>query len=148
VHLRALLLLLACCVAACTTTAPPPPPPAPVAPPERPSFTQTGNASWYGSGHQGHATASGEPFDKNQLTAAHRTLPLNTIVRVTNVATHKTVKLKINDRGPFTGKRIIDLSERAARELGIVDDGVVKVKLEVYNSDQPPAGQDASAPSS
>jgi rare lipoprotein A len=93
-------------------------------------------------------TANGEPFDRNKLTAAHRTLPLNTVVRVTNLESHKTVKIKVNDRGPFTGKRIIDLSERAARELGIVDDGVAQVKLEVFQSDQPGADQAASVPTS
>jgi rare lipoprotein A len=82
------------------------------------------------------------------MTAAHRTLPLNTIVRVTNLETRKTVKIKVNDRGPFTGGRIIDLSERAARELGIVEDGVAQVKLEVFDSDQPGANQAASAPTS
>jgi len=146
VFLRASLLFLTCCLAACATVEPPPSPPAP--PSEQPSFTQTGAASWYGPGHEGHVTATGEPFDKNKLTAAHRTLPLNTVVRVTNLATHKTVKIKINDRGPFTGKRIIDLSEGAARELGIADNGVAQVKLEVFDSDQPGAGQAASVPSS
>jgi rare lipoprotein A len=146
VFFRVSLLFLACCVAACTTVVPPQLPPAP--PPEQPTFTQTGAASWYGRGHQGHATANGEPFDRNKLTAAHRTLPLNTIVRVTNLETQKTVKIKINDRGPFTGKRIIDLSERAARELGIVEDGVAQVKLEVFESDQPGADQAAGVPTS
>jgi rare lipoprotein A len=143
VVLRAAFLLLALCLAACGTipTPAPAPVPAPAPPLEQPTFTQLGVASWYGAGHQGHPTATGEPFDMNKLTAAHRTLPLNTIVRVTNVATRKTIKLKVNDRGPFTRGRIIDLSARAARELGISDDGLVQVRIEVFDSDQPRSGQ-------
>ena len=142
--LRASFLLFVFCLAACGTV-PTPPPPAPAPPPEQPTFSQTGAASWYGPGHQGHVTANGEPFDMNKLTGAHRTLPLNTIVRVTNTATNKTVKIKVNDRGPFTGGRIIDLSARAARELGVADDGVIQVRVEVFASDQPGAGRSTSA---
>lgn len=143
--LRGALFLLALCLAACGTVPTPAPAPAPAsapAPPlEQATFTQLGVASWYGAGHQGHPTATGEPFDMNKLTAAHRTLPLNTIVRVTNIATRKTIKLKVNDRGPFTRGRIIDLSARAARELGINDDGLAQVRIEVFDSDQPRSGQ-------
>jgi rare lipoprotein A len=139
VALRAALFLLALCLAACGTV--PTPAPAPAPPPEQPTFTQLGVASWYGPDHQGRPTATGEPFDMNKLTAAHRTLPLNTIVRVTNIATRKTIKLKVNDRGPFTRGRIIDLSARAARELGIGDDGLAQVRVEVFASDQPGSGQ-------
>lgn len=133
---RVTLLLLALGVAACSTTPPPAPPapaPAPVA--EQPSFTQTGVASWYGRDHQGKTTAQGERFDANKLTAAHRTLPLDTTVRVTNLANRKSVKVRINDRGPYAAGRVIDLSARAARELGI-DDGIARVRVEVFASDQ------------
>jgi len=133
---RVLFLLLALGVAACSTTpppAPPAPPPAPVA--ERPSFTQTGVASWYGRNHQGKKTAEGQPFDMNKLTAAHRTLPLGTTVRVTNLDNNKAVKARINDRGPYIAGRVIDLSARAAKELEI-DDGTARVRVEVFASDQ------------
>src|SRR4051794_15336802 len=115
---------------------PPPVPSAPPVPTEQPSFTETGGASWYGRGHQGKTTAQGERFDRNKLTAAHRTLPLDTTVRVTNVVNQKMVKVRINDRGPFVKARIIDLSERAARELEITEDGTAKVRIEVFASDQ------------
>ena len=90
----------------------------------------SGKASWYGRDFAGKPTASGEIFDENILTAAHRTLPLGTKVKVTNIANGKSVEVKINDRGPFSGNRIIDLSRAAARELGIIDDGVAEVRLE------------------
>ncbi len=102
---------------------------------ERPSFTQTGIASWYGRAHHGKTTAQGEPFDMNKLTAAHRTLPLDTTVRVTNLENHKTVKVRINDRGPYVAGRVIDLSARAAKELAIAD-GIARVRVEVFTSDQ------------
>lgn len=127
---RVTILLLALGVAACSTT---PPAPEPIA--ERPSFTQTGIASWYGRAHHGKTTAQGEPFDMNKLTAAHRTLPLDTTVRVTNLENHKTVKVRINDRGPYVAGRVIDLSARAARELAIAD-GIARVRIEVFSSDQ------------
>lgn len=89
----------------------------------------SGYASWYG---EPQMTASGERFDKNALTAAHRTLPLGTRVRVTNKRNGRSVVVRINDRGPFGGRgRIIDVSEAAARRLGMIDDGVVPVGLEV-----------------
>ena len=125
-------LLLALGVAACSTMPPPPPEPAPAPIAERPSFTQTGIASWYGRAHHGKTTAQGEPFDMNKLTAAHRTLPLGTWVRVTNTRNGRSVEVRINDRGPY-GKRgrIIDLSEAAARRLDMIDAGVVPVIVEV-----------------
>jgi len=92
---------------------------------------ETGQASWYGKAHQGELTASGERFDMNALTAAHRTLPFGTIVRVTHLKTGKSVKVRINDRGPFSKGRIIDLSYEAARRLGIVDRGTARVELTV-----------------
>ncbi|MBZ0130577.1 MAG: septal ring lytic transglycosylase RlpA family protein [Rhodobacteraceae bacterium] len=93
-----------------------------------------GAASWYGSEFQGRRTASGEKFDKESLTAAHPTLPFATLVRVTNESNGKSVVVRINDRGPFTGKRIIDLSQRAAQIIGIMHSGVGPVKLEILHA--------------
>lgn len=110
-----------------------PPPPAPVPPTttdERPQFMQVGFASWYGPGFHGNRTADGERFDMNALTAAHRTLPFNSYVRVTDLATGRSVIVRINDRGPYNRRRIIDLSARAARELGIAADGTARVRLD------------------
>lgn len=90
-----------------------------------------GAASWYGPKFQGRRTASGEKFDKENLTAAHPTLPFDTLVRVTNEANGKSVVVRINDRGPFSGKRIIDLSQRAAQVIGMMKTGVGSVKLDV-----------------
>jgi rare lipoprotein A len=87
-----------------------------------------GLASFYGSGQQ---TASGERFNPRAMTAAHRTLPFGTKVRVTNVRSGRTVTVRINDRGPFIPGRVIDLSEAAAEELGIVGRGIAKVKLDL-----------------
>lgn len=86
-----------------------------------------GLASWYGQELRGRPTASGEPFDPNGLTAAHRTLPFGSCVRVERVGTERSVEVRVNDRGPFIRGRIIDLSARAARELGI--SGVSLVRL-------------------
>lgn len=93
--------------------------------------TQSGLASWYGIKFQGRSTASGEPYNRHALTAAHKKLPLHTIVKVTNLATDQSVIVRINDRGPFVGKRIIDLSEAAARDIGYRNHGLTKVKIEV-----------------
>ena len=93
---------------------------------------QVGLATWYGGGLHGGPTASGERFDKHALTAAHRTLPMNTRVRVTNQRNGHSVIVRINDRGPYGSKqRIIDVSEAAARELGMIEAGVVPVRVEV-----------------
>lgn len=91
---------------------------------------QTGVASWYGDEWQGRITASGKPFDDNKLTAAHRTLPLNTRVRVTNLKTGRSVEVTITDRGPYADGRVIDLSKAAAKKLGMVKDGLVPVRIE------------------
>jgi rare lipoprotein A len=88
---------------------------------------QRGLASWYG---KGRGTASGERFDRRALTAAHRSLPMNTRVRVTNERNGRSVIVRINDRGPFARGRIIDLSEAAADRIGMKRDGVVPVKVE------------------
>jgi rare lipoprotein A len=90
-----------------------------------------GMASWYGAARDGHRTASGELFDKTLLTACHRTLPFGTLVKVIDVASGRSVVVRINDRGVLTPDRIIDLSSGAAEELGILRAGVAKVRLEV-----------------
>lgn len=95
--------------------------------------TTYGAASWYGLKFHGKPTASGEPFDSDDLTAAHPTLPFGTQVRVTNEANGKSVVVRINDRGPFAGKRIIDVSKKAAKRIGILERGVGRVKLEVLD---------------
>ncbi len=93
-------------------------------------FKQTGLASWYGRQFHGRKTASGETFDMNALTAAHRSLPLNCYVKVTNKNNGKSVIVKVNDRGPFHGKRVMDLSYGAAKQLGITSKGVGNVSIE------------------
>ncbi len=95
-----------------------------------PNYDEVGIASWYGSDFHGHATANGETFDRHELTAAHPTLPLPSIVRVTNLANHRQVELRVNDRGPFVGDRLIDLSEEAARELGFERQGLARVRVQ------------------
>ena len=111
-----------------------PPPPAvvheEVPDAEGPTVEQVGNASWYGPAQDGKETASGETFDQNKLTAAHRTLPLGTKAVVTNLENGKSVEVKINDRGPYAKGRKIDLSRAAARQIGMSTQGVAKVKIE------------------
>lgn len=97
---------------------------------DEPAFEQTGRASWYGPGFHGKKTASGERFDQNDLTAAHRTLPLGSEVTVKNPENGREVEVQINDRGPYVKGRVIDLSSKAADHLGIKDDGTAKVKIE------------------
>ena len=92
-----------------------------------------GLASWYGGKFQGRLTANGEVFDTNQLTAAHRTLPFGTLVRVTNPRNAQSVVVRINDRGPFVEGRVIDLSRAAAERIGIAAAGVAAVELEVVH---------------
>jgi len=93
---------------------------------------QVGTASWYGERFQGKQTASGEPFDMRDFTAAHPRLPLGTFVKVTNLRNGKAVVVRINDRGPVVDGRIIDVSYSAAQVLGFKDRGVQKVRLELY----------------
>jgi rare lipoprotein A len=92
-----------------------------------------GIASYYGGRFHGRKTASGERFNQNAMTAAHKTLPLGTKVRVTNLRNGETVDVKINDRGPYIKGRIIDLSKGAARRLGMIRSGTAKVRLEVVS---------------
>ncbi len=93
--------------------------------------TQTVWASWYGPYFEGRPTASGEIFRRDHMTAAHRYLPLGTRVRVTNPQTGESIVLRINDRGPFIGNRALDLSEGAARELGVLEQGVAQVQMQI-----------------
>jgi rare lipoprotein A len=97
----------------------------------RKGSVQVGMASFYGREFDGKPTSSGETYHANHLTAAHRTLPFNTIVRVTNLQNGKKVIVRINDRGPFVKGRIIDLSLAAANRLDMIDAGVVRVRVEV-----------------
>ncbi|MBE7381093.1 MAG: septal ring lytic transglycosylase RlpA family protein [Leptolyngbya sp. SIO1E4] len=97
------------------------------------SSVSTGRASWYGPGFHGRRTASGEVFNQNALTAAHRTLPFGTLVRVTNLNNSRQVVVRINDRGPFSHGRILDLSAGAAREVGLDRAGVGPIRLEVLS---------------
>jgi len=93
-----------------------------------------GFASWYGQRHQGLATASGEAFDMNKLTAAHRTLPFGTRLKVTNVENGRSVVVRVNDRGPWVNDRVLDLSQAAAKSLGMLGDGVTKVEIVVLGT--------------
>ena len=93
--------------------------------------THSGEASWYGPGFYGNRTASGEVFRRGTMTAAHRTLPFGTRVRVTNLWNGRKAVVRINDRGPFAGDRVIDLAHGAASELGLTSSGIAEVRLEV-----------------
>ena len=93
-------------------------------------FSQNGVASWYGRQFHGRKTASGETFDMNAMTAAHRSLPLNCYIRVTNKDNGKSVVVKVNDRGPFHGNRVLDLSYGAAKQLGMSSSGTGNVSIE------------------
>lgn len=94
-------------------------------------YYEVGIASWYGPGFDGNLTANGEIYDMEGISAAHKTLPFGTIVRVVEFDTGRSIVVRINDRGPFVEGRIIDLSKGAARELGIVDKGITKVGLRI-----------------
>jgi rare lipoprotein A len=100
-------------------------------------FTQRGRASFYGSWHEGKRTADGSRFRKDDFTAAHPTLPFGTVVRVTNAANGRTVKVRINDRGPRVKGRIIDLSVAAAHALAMGRRGLAYIRLKVLRADQP-----------
>lgn len=103
---------------------------------ERPRQKQRGLSSWYGKRFHGKKTASGEPFDMHAMTAAHRTLPLQSYVRVTNLANDRIVVVRINDRGPSRQSRIIDLSYGAAKALGFSKKGLTRVEVEVLPPDE------------
>ncbi|MFY9287180.1 MAG: septal ring lytic transglycosylase RlpA family protein, partial [Alphaproteobacteria bacterium] len=95
------------------------------------SYDETGIASWYGADFHNKMTANGEIFNKNELTAAHKTLPLPTLARVTNLDNGRSIVVRVNDRGPFSGARIIDMSQRAAQLLGFEMQGTAKVRVQV-----------------
>lgn len=118
----ALLPVLCALMFACRTTAPPPP---------KPSEVLHGVASWYGEEFAGRTTANGEIFDPQQLTAAHRTLPFGTVLDITNPKTQQTVRVRVNDRGPFIGGRVIDLSYAAAQQIGLIEPGIGQVDIKL-----------------
>ncbi len=117
------MLLTACAKPVAVVT----PPPGPVFV----GYEETGQASWYGQPYHGRRAASAEIYDMSQLTAAHRTLPFGTWVAVENLLNHRTVEVRITDRGPFRENRILDLSQAAAQVLGAVEPGVIPVRLHV-----------------
>ncbi|MHC8337514.1 septal ring lytic transglycosylase RlpA family protein [Pseudomonas sp. HLT2-19-2] len=96
-------------------------------------YDKTGVASYYGAKHQGKRTASGERFNKNSLTAAHRQLPFGTRVKVTNLNTDKSCVVRINDRGPHTRGRLIDVSHEAAEQLGMLRSGTARVRVQALD---------------
>lgn len=110
-------------------------PPVPVAP----GYTETGIASWYGHPYHGRAAANGEIYDMEKMTAAHRTLPFNTWVRVENLSNSKSVELRVIDRGPFIARRIIDVSHAAAVALDMIGPGTAQVRMVVIRAPEPPA---------
>ncbi|WP_339528931.1 septal ring lytic transglycosylase RlpA family protein [Pseudomonas mucidolens] len=97
-------------------------------------YDQTGTASYYGARHHGKKTASGERFNQHALTAAHRRLPFGTRVRVTNLANDRTVVVRINDRGPYTRGRLIDVSRKAAEQLGMLRSGTARVRVQALSN--------------
>ncbi len=98
------------------------------------TFYQDGTASWYGPNFVGRPTANGEIFDPSQLTAAHQTLPFDTLVRVTHLGNGRSVVVRINDRGPFVGRRVIDLSRAAAERINMIGSGTARVRLELLSA--------------
>lgn len=146
----ALLLITGCGHRARTAYTPPPPPitaqPAQPEAPEAPNgetprgrilYSEVGIASWYGPNFDGHRGANGKIYDEHAMTAAHRTLPLGSLIRVTNLGNGKSAMMRVTDRGPFVPGRILDLSRGAARRLGMLRSGVARVRLEVYESPKP-----------
>jgi rare lipoprotein A len=97
----------------------------------------SGVASWYGPNFHGKLTANGEVYDQHELTAAHRTLPFNTVVKVTNLDNGKSVTVRINDRGPYAHNRIIDLSHEAARQIDMIGPGTANVRVQLVSSEAP-----------
>jgi rare lipoprotein A len=103
----------------------------------RPLFEQQGEASWFGGAVEGRPGKSGEGVEPDQMVASHPTLPMDSVVKVTNLANGKSVEVKIVDRGPTAPGRTIDLSRKAARELGMTEKGTAPVRIEAYADDQP-----------
>lgn len=117
-----------------TTVALPPPPQPEPTPQAQLRAVQIGEASWYGPGFHGKVTSEGEIYDQNKLTAAHRTLPEGTQVKVTNLDNGKAVQVRVNDRGPYVKGRVIDVSRGAAKALEMTEEGTTQVKVEVLSS--------------
>jgi len=150
-------LLIVLLLAACSSAAPPPPPykgdysrsigrPYQIngvwyQPRYEPNYDQVGIASWYGSRFHGRQTASGQIYNMYEMTAAHTTLPLGTRVHVTNLENGRSLELLINDRGPFVGGRIIDVSKRAAKELGFQRAGTARVRVQIAENVPAPAAR-------
>ncbi|HEY5175193.1 MAG TPA: septal ring lytic transglycosylase RlpA family protein [Terriglobales bacterium] len=111
--------------------------PTPVPRGTKPIYVETGLASWYGPPYHRHRGANGETYDQNSMTAAHRTLPMNSVVRVTNLATGHSATMRITDRGPFVEDRIIDLSLAAAKAVDVWRPGTAAVKVEVISAPAP-----------
>lgn len=109
--------------------------------PDVSSFKQSGRASWYGKRFNGRKTASGERYNMHAMTAAHKTLPLASYVRVTNTSNQKSVVVKINDRGPYVRGRVIDLSYAAARELGLQTAGTAHVQIQGLTQEEAQASR-------
>jgi rare lipoprotein A len=140
--LTAFIALCGCGHKSKVATAPTPPAPAPhshatPAIPAPPGTTEEGLASWYGPPYHGRQAADGEIYDMEKLTAAHRTMPFNTWVHVTNLSNGRTVDVRITDRGPFVDGRIIDLSKAAARQIELLGPGVGPVRLQVISAPHP-----------
>jgi rare lipoprotein A len=146
-------IMAAVFLASCAVREVAPESPVPVAPSSAPStsspapsagqeyrevYRETGTASWYGKELHGRKTASGEIFDRNGISAAHRTLPLGSAIRVTNLDNYKSIRVRVNDRGPFARNRVLDLSYGAAKELGFVAQGTARVKIEALEPIQDP----------
>ncbi len=108
-----------------------------VTPERKPLVVETGIASWYGAPYHNRRGSNGEIYDMNAMTAAHRTLPLGSVVRVTNLSSGKSAVVRITDRGPFIEGRIIDLSQAAAKQVGLVEKGTGHVRVEVLKTPQP-----------
>jgi rare lipoprotein A len=139
---RSLMLISLLMLASCATQQPQPAPapvvaPPPPAPPPRTSAqpSRTVRASYMGEAEAGHKTANGERYDPDELTAASKTLPIGSLILVTNPANGKSVKVRINDRGPFVRGRSLDLSKRAAEAIGITDKGVARLKIKRLDSE-------------
>jgi len=103
----------------------------------KPIYVETGVASWYGPPYHNRNAANGKPFDMHAITAAHKTLPMNTVIRVTNLSNGKSALMRITDRGPFVGDRVLDLSLGAAKELGVYRTGLANVRIEVLDAPKP-----------
>jgi rare lipoprotein A len=155
----AIAILLSGCTHHVYSPPPPAPPPSATQPgasrpaPSRPSsapphgqpaipgeYVEEGVASWYGDPFNGHRTSNGEIYDMYQFTAAHRTLPFGAVLRVTNLSNGKQTEVRINDRGPFVGNRIIDLSLSAARAIDMVGPGTAQVRIEMLGGPSPTVG--------